>query len=162
MLLISVRNSPDAVLHLMRASNCVSLLVDTGIAPLFSEVTSQDPATHNVTVISCVPSLEDESRDGLSRAARFLEESLTYSSSKLHQELNEGAVYVHTSGSTGRSCSIYLIRSLWTDYTIQAILRQFRGHMRSFLQSPPRTGEIELGAMTTYSIRVSRCFMCVL
>lgn len=61
--------------------------------------------TPNAITITRHPVSSDTTRDGVGRALAFLAESRSLSAVALENEAKSGAFYLHTSGTTGTSCS---------------------------------------------------------
>ncbi|KAI0321919.1 hypothetical protein OF83DRAFT_1080638 [Amylostereum chailletii] len=107
-LLISVRNSPDAIRHLMRTTGSDVVLVDKALSHLHSDLLVHDPNSgFTPLVITREPMSSDSTRDGLERATEFLQESeASYSREDLRNEAQGPCIYLHTSGSTGHPKAI--------------------------------------------------------
>ncbi|RPD56264.1 acetyl-CoA synthetase-like protein [Lentinus tigrinus ALCF2SS1-7] len=103
-LLISIRNSPDAIHHLMHSTGCSAVLVDSTISHLHVDILRKDPVTGVApTVVLRPPVSSDVTRDGIERALSFLEQSACLPPADLRKEAEGGAFFLHTSGSTGES-----------------------------------------------------------
>ncbi|PIL30035.1 transporter [Ganoderma sinense ZZ0214-1] len=106
-LLISTRNSPNAISHLVQTTHCAAVLVDATISHLHGEVLRELVATGVApTIITRAPIPSETARDGADRALAFLAESRSHSAAVLEREAKEGALYLHTSGTTGHPKAI--------------------------------------------------------
>jgi acyl-coenzyme A synthetase/AMP-(fatty) acid ligase len=99
--MISVKNSPDAIKHLMHSTGSAYLLVDDTLKHLRDEISQRPgPSAFKTLVISPQPLAHNVSEDGLVWISRFLG-SARWSDEQLRAESLLPAVYMHTSGSTG-------------------------------------------------------------
>ena len=78
------------------------MLIDAAICHLHPEILRADTAigVTPIVVARALPS-SDKTRDGTGRAAAFLQESALHAATDLKKEAEGGALFLHTSGSTG-------------------------------------------------------------
>ena len=86
----------------MQSTNCSAVIVDSAISHLHADILRRDPVSGvTPTVVARPPVDMDATRDGLARAATFLENSANLSAADLRKEAESGVIFLHTSGSTG-------------------------------------------------------------
>ncbi|KAI0752413.1 male sterility protein-domain-containing protein [Daedaleopsis nitida] len=94
----------------MESTNCGAIFVDSAISHLHVDIFRKDSANGvTPTVIGRSPVATDTTRDGLVRATAFLDKTENIAPALLQKEAAEGAIFLHTSGSTGASVGTHRV-----------------------------------------------------
>ncbi|KAI0757749.1 male sterility protein-domain-containing protein [Daedaleopsis nitida] len=91
----------------MQSTSCSAVFVDSAISHLHADILHKDPASGvTPTIVARPPIATDTTRDGLVRATAFLDKTANVAPALLQKEAAGGAIFLHTSGSTGHPKAI--------------------------------------------------------
>ena len=107
---MSAKNSAEAVCHMMRTTNCHRVVTQSSLSAITSAVKATFEKEGYSVEFSELPSLQEVFPYFAPTSARNNTVVTPYPVSKRTRSLDDPAIYIHSSGSTGLPKSI-----LWTE-----------------------------------------------